>query len=190
LISAKVLDKPTVYGGGDVLLPSVQHSGSYYVANVICEGKPSHLRRNGEIARKKTHVIHGHYDVRHEVFKELSRRIKTVIPVRHPALIAVSWKKRGPAQWRTDNFLTQWNRMHEIDGFLFPIEQKPFDELEDYLGAKVNRLDRVIHSIGEYNEKRDLETARNFLGSEWALVQEALQTPIGRKFYVDSICGL
>lgn len=188
----KVLEHKTIYRDTDVALPSVQHSGSFYVANVIAKRNPSHMRQTGEIVRKnrQSHVIHGHYDMRHRVYRELATRIKTVIPVRHPALIAVSWKKRGPKQWRTENFLVQWERMHDIDGFYFCIEDKPFDELERYLGANVHRTTNVMHSIGDYDEKRSFETAKNFLGKDWGLVQRALDMPIGRKFYANSVCGL
>lgn len=188
----KVLEQKTVYKETDIALPSVQHSASYYVANVIEGRNPSHMRQTGEIVRKKgnSRVIHGHYDMRHAVYLELSRRIKTVIPVRHPAKIAVSWKKRGPRQWRTENFLVQWERMHEIDGFHFCIEDKPFDELEQYLGTKVYRTDELIHSIGYYDEKKDFVTAKDFLGKDWALVEKALDMPLGRKFYADTIRGL
>ena len=190
--SLKVLEHRTVYKETDIALPSVQHSASYYVANVIAGRDPSHMRQNGQIARKNrsSPVIHGHYDMRHAVYLELSRRIKTVIPVRHPALIAVSWKKRGPRQWRTENFLVQWERMHEIEGFHFCIEEKPFDELERYLGADIHRTTNVMHSIGEYNEKKDFVTAKDFLGKDWALVEKALDMPLGRKFYADTIRGL
>jgi hypothetical protein len=181
-----VLEATTVYGKDQILVPAVQHSGSYYLVHLL-GGVSSKLKQDGMVSPLGKRVIHGHYDCRHAVIKELSKRIKTVIPVRHPAMIAVSWKKRGPKQWRTDNFLIQWQRMHDIDGFLFCIEQKPFDRLEEYLGTEVNRTDAVIHSIGDYPEKQNLETARDFLADDWSLVTQALDTPIGRKFYAETI---
>jgi hypothetical protein len=128
-------------------------------------------------------LIHGHFDVRGPTLVEASHKMTTVIPLRHPALIATSWKKRGPARKRTPTFLEQWMYMCEATGFLFPLETKPFEALADYTNLRVRPLDKVVNSIGDYDEKRDLQAIKNFLGRDWALVEAALDTEIGRRFY-------
>lgn len=187
---------------GDILVPAVKHSASTYLCNVIQEGKPSVLRPNRQLVHKETTVIHCHpYDDTMHLIHQMAAELPTVIPLRHPAFIAVSWKKRErdraarqrpplPKSMMLRNFLLQWERIHEIEGFHFCVEQHPFGELEDYLGVTVNHTTNVIHSIGEYDEKRDFVTAKDFLGKDWALVEKALDMPLGRKFYAADLCGL
>ena len=160
------------------------------------DGAPSYMRKTGEIIRKDNDVIHCHpYDSTFEKIKSLSEEMPTVIPIRHPALIVTSWRKRQwiesirrngvsvPQSMCLENILRQWNRMGEINGFLFCVEQMPFDELEEYLNMKVNRHHGVVNSIGDYSEKQDLGSVRAFLKADWSIVEKALQTPIGKRFY-------
>ena len=182
-------------------MPSIQHSGTHFILRTLggnsAKLKPSDKSRFNTSKliiwpRKGYKLLQGHFDyARADTLLRMSRHMKTVIPLRHPALIAVSWKKRGPARWRSNNFLEQWLKMCEVkDAFYFPLETMPFDELEDFTGLTVNRTDRAFGSIGDYPEKRDLKTARDFLGDDWALVEEALETQVGRKFYSAPLCGL
>ena len=78
--------------------------------------------------------------------------------------------------------------MDEFDAFFFPLDENnltsmPFDELEEYLGRSVSRSSKTAGSIGDYKEKKNLQAMRDFLQEDWALVEEALQTHIGWKFY-------
>jgi len=132
-------------------------------------------------------LVQAHFDdERTETIIDLSRTMKTVIPLRHPAFVAVSWRKRNE-----DNFLQQWLRMCWVpQAFYFPLETKPFDELQEYTGVTLNRQVGMVNSLGKYPEKQDLQTARDFLGDEWGDVQTALNSPIGRKFYDSDICGV
>ena len=171
--------------GPQIIVPTVQHSGTHYLLNVI--RKPvGKLCLSGKV--KDRYVIHGHLDKRTEKLLELSKGRRTVIPLRHPALIAVSWKKRGPARWRTPTFLDQWKRMDEFDAFFFPLEEKPYKALEEYLRLDVVRVDKRVNSIGDYPERNDLQTARDFLKDDWALVEQALNTKIGSQYYDNPLC--
>ena len=118
-------------------------------------------------------------------FIELANRFKTVIPLRHPALIAVSHKKRDPNAGT--GFLHKWTQMTQIPAFHFPMETKPFDALEVYLEREVRRNEVTLGSIGEYKEKNSLKQARAFLGRDWWAVEAALDTEIGEWYYGDDI---
>lgn len=165
-----------------ILLPTVKHTGTNFTLGVL-GGRPTKIDKNGNVQNPWADVVMSHFDKRTPHIKEYARHIKTVIPLRHPALVAVSWKKRKQSGW-----LAEWLNMCEVEGFYFPMETKPFDELEEFIGAKVNRLDTVINSIGEYDEKKNLTTARDFLGSDWVDVEIALNTEAGR-IYAESIRG-
>ena len=160
------------------------------------------LQRNGRVCidnkfcNNGTHtynLINGHFDVRADTLIEMSKHMKTVIPLRHPALIAVSWKKRPKDINHRGTFLDEWMKMCEVENaFHFPLEIKPFDALEAFTGIEIIRHDKLINSIGNYPEKESLQTAKNFLQDDWALVEIALNTPIGRKFYNEysNLCGV
>jgi hypothetical protein len=108
--------------------------------------------------------------------------VKTVIPLRHPAMIAVSHKKRDSSAGT--GFLYKWFLMCQIpNAFYFPIETMPFDELEDFLGRKVNRSTKPLKTLGDYPEKESLEAARKFLKDDWWAVEAALNTDVGQKYY-------
>jgi hypothetical protein len=141
------------------------------------------------ICRRLTHtydLINAHFDERADTLIEMSKHMKTVIPLRHPALIAVSHKKREGQPRHDIPWYIQWDKMCEVENaFHFPLETKPFDELEEFTGMKVKRIDGVIHSIGNYPEKKDLKTMRDFLQKDWDFVEKALKTNIGQRFYND-----
>ena len=180
-------------------MPTVKHTGTHYIMKVL-NYRYAKLTRDGRISIKKKacnhsteyQLINGHFDCRANTLIEMSKDLKTVIPLRHPALIAVSWKKRPKDIHHQGTFLDEWLKMCEVDNaFHFPLETMPFDELESYTEMTVNRQTEVIHSIGDYPEKKDLQTIQNFLDDDWPLVLAALDTSIGRKFYNDkSLCGL
>jgi hypothetical protein len=113
---------------------------------------------------------------------KISEMLPTVIPLRHPALIATSFKKR-----KQGGYVKEWMRMCEIEGFHFPLETKPYDELEEYLGRPVVRDDTVVNSIGEYPEKDSIQSAKAYLGIDWVNVEAMLATPIGQRFYSNSL---
>jgi hypothetical protein len=130
-------------------------------------------------------IITGHFDIeRTETLIEMSKHLKTVIPLRHPAAIATSWKKREGRPNHKTTWYDQWLNMCEVENaFHFPLETKPFSELEKFTGTRVYHYDQVMASIGDYPEKKDLKTMRDFLGKEWSFVEKALNTNIGRRFY-------
>ena len=71
------------------------------------------------------------------------------------------------------------------DAFFFPMETKPFDEFEEYLGHKLNNRDTaVVGTSGDYPEKDSFKSMRAYVGEdEWVCVRAALKTDIGRRFY-------
>jgi len=175
-----------------IVIGSVQHSGTYFLTWTVGRnpGRAKIKADNCQIiipnakdgrAQSEYVSIHGHFDHRTELLKELAKTRKMVIPLRHPALIAVSWKARGEdGNRRTPTFLDQWVRMDEFpDAFFFTMEEKPFDDLETYLGRPVNRIKRYVN-------KMDYEFPTNvleYLGDDRHLVEKALQTDVGKRFY-------
>ena len=159
-----------------ILLATIKHTGTNYCFSVLNRER-TRLTRDGLIEHDAD-ILWSHFDIRTPYVLELSKRMKTVIPLRHPARIAISWRKRGQTGW-----LKEWMRMGEVeDAFYFPLETKPFDELEEFTGFTLNRHDEVINSIGDYRE-RDLVSMGRYLGDEWGDVFTALETPVGRKIY-------
>lgn len=183
-----------------ILVPTVKHTGTHYLMYLL-RGQYAKLLHDGRVCINKkycnngTHtykLLNGHFDVRADTLIEMSRHMKTVIPLRHPALIAVSWKKRPKDQHHQGTFLDEWMKMCEVENALhFPMETKPFDALEAFTGIQVIRHDTMTNSIGNYPEKENLKTIQNFLKDDWLLVEQALNTSIGRKFYeYSNICWL
>lgn len=159
-----------------ILVPTVKHTGTRYLLSLLGNSKAK-LRNDGEVDRGSNYnLVHSHFDKRTEHIRRLSKSHKTVIPLRHPAFVAVSWKKR-----KQGSFLKEW--LNICEGFYFPLETKPFDELEDYVGFELNRHQNVLNSIGEYPEKHSLDAARQYLGDLWSDVEVALDTDIAKQFY-------
>ena len=178
-----------------LLVPTVKHTGTHYIMRVLGYNYAK-LLRDGKVCIKKKpctkhlhtyDIINGHFDERADTLIEMSKHMRTVIPLRHPAFVAVSWKKRPTDINHRGTFLDEWLKMCEVDNaFHFPLETMPFDKLAEFTGMELNRTKQRIHSIGDYPQRKDLQTARNFLQDEWALVEQALDTSIGRKFYHDN----
>ena len=167
-----------------LLVPTVRHSGSRTLLSVI--GLPrAKLRQDGALHSNgfTDEVIHSHFDRRMPIIMEMSKIMKTVISLRHPAMIAVSWKKRNTSKYSDANFLQQWLRMPEMtDPFFFKMEEMPFDDLEKFLGLGVNRKRLCIGSIGNYPEKHNIASAKRFLGKDWNFVEQALDTTAGKLY--------
>ena len=164
----------------------MQHSGTHFIRNCI-GGRCAKLTVKNDVRprdkRKPFQLVHAHFDERTDALHHWAIGRKVVIPIRHPAKIAVSWNKRDDHRKRTPTFLDQWVRMDEFDAFFFPLEEMPFNELEEYLGQSVNRARKPLGTIGNYDEKKNLQAMREFLKDDWELVESALETNIGRKFY-------
>jgi len=174
-----------------IVIGSVQHSGTHFIRRAI-GGTCAKLTVKNDVRprdkRKEFQMVHAHFDERTDALHHWASGNKVIIPLRHPAAVAVSWKKRPDHRKRTPTFLDQWKRMDEFDAFFFPLDENnltsmPFDELEEYLGRSVSRSSKTAGSIGDYKEKKNLQAMRDFLQEDWALVEEALQTHIGWKFY-------
>lgn len=172
---------------GVVFSPTIHHSGSNFIRR--CIGNKPQIKIHG---RKRPQILPGmlitaHF--RHDtdgampLYLRLAKRFPTVIPLRHPAMIATSHKKRDPKAGTL--WLYKWVQMCQVPAFHFPIETMPFDELEEYLGRKVRRDRDPVKTIGDYPEKHSLEAARKFLKDDWWAVEAALNTDIGRKYYGD-----
>jgi len=187
-----LLPRPTQYNSDAILIPTVKHTGTHYLIDIL-HGRYAKLLKDGRVCinkqscTKKNHnynLLTAHFDIRADVLIEMSKTMKTVIPLRHPALIAVSWKVRPKDQHHQGTFLDEWLRMCEVENALhFPMETRPFDALKAFTGIDVYRHDKTINSRGNYPEKENLKTMQNFLKDDWLLVEQALTTSIGRKFY-------
>ena len=178
----------TEFDDSAILVPTVKHTGTHFILNalgyqyadLVKSGRVRTNISNGGEAPHDYDIITGHFDMRADTLIAMSKCMKTVIPLRHPALVAVSWKKRPDH----GSFIDEWLKMCEVENALhFPLETMPFDKLAEFTGMGLNRTRKRIHSIGDYPQRKDLKTARNFLQDEWALVELALNTSIGRKFY-------
>jgi len=187
------LEYRTKFKTDAILVPTVKHTGTHYILKVL-KNNNAKLGRCGRVCLSgkrpcmlkdhKYELIHGHFDERADTIIEMSKYMKTVIPLRHPALVAVSWKKRPKDHNHKTTFLEEWLKMCEVDNaFHFPLETMPFDKLAEFTGKPVKRTRERIHSIGDYPEKESLKTIQNFLKDDWLLVEQALNTSIGRKFY-------
>ena len=142
------------------------HTGTHYICEVLgldMGTQAAHIRREGAI--------------------ESVQGYKVVMPLRHPALVAVTFKKRGWAERNGWSWLEQWQRLDDVQGFFFPIETKPFDDLEAYVGYSVDRIEQPVASLGNYPEKQSLDAAKSYLASEWADVEKALCTNVGSEYY-------
>jgi hypothetical protein len=167
-----------------ILVTSVKHTGTNYLLSVLGSEERIRTDRQGKRKSPDADAIWAH--INEPIAKTLSTELKTVIPLRHPMNVAISWKKRGESGW-----LDHWMMMDEFtDAFFFPLEAKPFDELQEFTGLDLNRHDKRIRSIGEYPERNDLVAAGYFLGKEWGDVFKALQSTIGSKYYANAIRGV
>ena len=123
--------------------------------------------------------------------KRLSSLMPTITSLRHPARIILSHLARREREGRKFDecgakFWREWQRLCKLRAFRFPLEVMPFDELEEFIGRPVNRIDRVIRSVGDYPEKHDMELARERLKHLWEYVEYALDTPDGRIYNAEN----
>jgi hypothetical protein len=166
-----------------VFSPTMHHSGSNSLRYIL--GGEVEKLRDERIKIRKGMTLAAHFRWNHPesvpLFRKYAERYKTVIPLRHPALIGVSHKKRNDDAHSI--WVYEWMQMMQVPAFHFPIETMPFDELEAYLGRDVRRHTKPMKSIGDYPEKESLEAARDFLGDAWWTVEWCLNTDIGKKYY-------
>ena len=172
-----------------IFTPTIHHSGSNFIRH--CVG-PDYVKwrpnRKVPITRAVDQQITAHFIAYEDGYMPQyialanNPNVKTVIPLRHPALIAVSHKKRHEESGA--HFLYKWILMCQIpNAFYFPIETMPFDELEAFLRKKVSRNRKPMRTLGDYPEKRSLDAAKTFLKDDWWAVGAALNTDIGRRYY-------
>jgi hypothetical protein len=123
--------------------------------------------------------------------QKVSQVIPTITSVRHPARIILSHLKRAKRERRSHDecgakFWREWQRLGQLDAFRFPIEVLPFYDLEVFIGREVNRDLAVRGSVGEYEEKNDIELAKTSLGDLWRYVEMALDTEDGSIYRLDT----
>ena len=73
--------------------------------------------------------------------------------------------------------------MCDMEAFYFPLDSKPFRNLAQYTGRELNIHDKALNSLGDYPERKNIKTALAFLEKDVGDVIDALDTPIGRKYY-------
>ncbi len=170
----------------DLLVLTVQHTGTVFTLKAL--GFPYYELRKVRTPFKGG-IIHSHFiDESLDSIRELHKELKTVITLRHPILVALSHKWRGAY---VGEFARYWDKMTEIvsDGFFFPMETKPWDDLERYVGRPVTRSEKVENSVGEYSyktyyEKGKMDHVKEWLGSDWDHCQRILEECwIAREFY-------
>jgi hypothetical protein len=83
-------------------------------------------------------------------------------------------------------FWREWQRLGELKAFRFPLELMPFDDLENFIGRPVKRIDRVVRSVGDYQEKHDIDLAKDKLKHLWEYVEYALDTPDGQIYNAEN----
>lgn len=179
-----------------IFTPTIHHSGSNFIRKCVnadhVKMNPSPSKQDPSFRKNVTirdggqitaHFI-AYQDYYMPMYINLAKNpdVKTVIPLRHPAFIAVSHKKRDIHAGT--HFLYKWFLMCQIpNAFYFPLETMPFDELEDFLGKKVYRSTKPLKTLGDYPEKKNLEAAKKFLDDDWWAVDAALRTNIGQHYY-------
>jgi hypothetical protein len=102
-------------------------------------------------------LLHAHFYTAHlQSIRSFSGQYKTVVPLRHPVAVALSWWIRRPNLVK--GVKEEWENMRRAlwgrDVFFFPLETKPFDALQAYLGWGVCRIQSREGSRGDY-EARD-----------------------------------
>jgi hypothetical protein len=113
---------------GEVLVASVRHTGTHFLCRAIGDG-----------------VIRMHLDPRcRDEIVALSAAMQTFVPLRHPWLVAATWKEWG---YPMPLLLECFQEIDTLtDPVFFPIESKPFDVLESRLKRDVNRdTSRIRH---------------------------------------------
>lgn len=169
---------------------SVMHSGTRFLWQTLGVVLHEDLWHISDLPQSNCKAVAAHTVVDGAI--EFAKDYKTVVPLRHPALIAVSWKKRidnklgdGHLRIRKEYFdwLEEWKKLDDVDAFFFPLETRPYDDLEDFTGFSVNRSVDTRFSIGDYPEKHSIMAAKEYLGDEWSKVVAALNTKIGRQVY-------
>jgi hypothetical protein len=169
----------------DAFLVSVQHTGTRYLNTCLSDGYGSWaMTDKGKIDSRPEGrgILHTHLGTQTVGRIRRLKKLPVVIPLRHPARVATSWKYYGsPA---SGDWLERWKLMDLFpDAFFFPMESKPFTRLDAYLGREVTRKEGIIGSIGPYPEKKSMVSMQQYLEDQWAEVEEALATEVGRRFY-------
>ena len=167
-----------------IYLWSVRHTGTRFLFDVLgLEYDVNHLHAFElyKAQGKSIRAISSHTSRQRS--HDVVRYYKTVVPLRHPALVATSWKKYD----EDGNWLKEWQKLDALtDVFFFPIEQLPYDALEEFVGFSVNRDVEIKvkrHTMGDYPEKKSIESAKDYLGSQWGSVEMALSSGVGKRFY-------
>lgn len=139
-----------------VCVPTVQHTGSYFVANHLFSDWPKHPIKNAPLEHGVyfDHVWPHKRQWWEELFEETDA---IIVPLRHPAVVAESWKRRGrPFREMCD----QWRMMRDvIDAYepsYLPLDvedrQSYLDAINERYGLSLATSWPVIHSKRQTNE--------------------------------------
>lgn len=95
--------------------------------------------------------------------RDLHPSAKIVIPMRHPEKVMQSWVNRGA---ELHNFYASWELIDSLipESFLFDLERKNFDGLEQYTGIKVDRDTSVIGHKNDDGHTMQGEIDQEMLG--------------------------
>lgn len=183
-----------------VLVASIQQSGTHTLRAIVKgEGYRRIMRKPGQFnLARPGDLLHSHFwdrDYGHIV--KYSSIYPTVIPLRHPTAVALSWHARHKAH-RRNQLQAEWDNLADFDekhgehAFYFAMERYPLDELEQYLGTGVHRQVPRLGVIGPYPEKRlwengEIEQLRR-TEAEWAVgfgAETVRDNPVARRFYAE-----
>ena len=118
-----------------ILIASVRHTGTHYMKEVLPFADQIHVTANADP----------------EKHKRLAAYDKIVIPQRDLTLVASTWHRwayhNGP-----ENMVRAFENLAKLDGFIFSIDEKPFDALEEYLGREVVRTTEVVRHPRETDD--------------------------------------
>lgn len=139
---------------GDILVASVRHTGTHFMLR--CLGGDDFREKTGYINSLEDSfsgsLIRAHfYKKNFDRIQKLAPYMPIVIPTREKADVVASWERRGhdmeslERQWDMFEFFAdKAERKMRFSPFIFPMDTKPFDALEEFLGRKVNRDTSVI----------------------------------------------
>lgn len=171
-----------------ILTATMYNSGSHSIRKAV-PGEFKKVSRNQEVIKPRGLMqVSSHLDTKTFPFvKKMNALYPTVTTLRHPARMLVSRCKRADMSKKprievAESFWRQWQRLDGFNAFRFPIEELPWDELEEFLGMECLRHNCEVGSIGDYPEKYDFQLAKDFLGDLWKYVEYALDTPDGKRY--------
>ena len=105
-----------------ILIPTIQHTGSHFVVGLfgIDVGR---AKRPGMQSGEPNEVIFEHVERNTEAVLHLAARHPTIIPLRHPKVVAKSYLSRNKTeQTMCDNFRIVVERFDPLNPYYLPID--------------------------------------------------------------------